>query len=165
MRNIISAISTKNSLTLPIIIAAVFFAVLPLFSGPYYTHIFILVFLNVTLALGYRLSYLTGLPSFCHITFFSLGAYTSAIMTMDLGVPWGVGFICGGLLAGLVAVLFSWPAVRARGPYFFILSFGFYLVVDTIIAHWTSLTGGRGGLEGIPTVLGFTSATPYYYIA
>ena len=165
MSNVITTMVARKDVFIPAVIGAVVLLTLPLFAGAYYEHIFILVFLNVSLAVGYRVAFVTGLGSLCHISFYALGAYTSALMTIRLGVPWGVGFIAGGIIAAGVAALFGWPAVRARGPYFFILSFALFMVIDMVIGNWTSLTGGRGGLEGIPGIAGFASVTPYYYIA
>ena len=72
---------------LPLLIA------FPWFGGDYYLHILILVFLNVVLAVGYRLLYVTGLGSFCHITFFAVGGYTSALLGLKFGLPyWIWGF-------------------------------------------------------------------------
>ncbi len=53
----------------------------PLVGGDYYARIGILVFTNVMLVVGYRLLCLTGLYSFCHITFFAIGGYTSALLS------------------------------------------------------------------------------------
>jgi ABC-type branched-subunit amino acid transport system permease subunit len=66
---------------------AVFLGLVPFVGGDYYAHIGILVFLNVTLVLGYRLLCLTGLYSFCHIAFFGIGAYTSALLSSKLEYP------------------------------------------------------------------------------
>ena len=159
-----SLMGIEKKKLIPILTGAILLCVIPLFAGSYYLHIFILVFLNITLAGGYRLGYITGLGSFCHITFVGLGAYTSAVMTMNLGVPWGVGFICGGLVAAAVAALFAWPTVRARGPYFFVLSFGFFVVMDAVFGNWESVTGGRAGIEHIPPIMGFSSMSANYYI-
>ena len=46
---------------------SVLIGLVPFVGGNYYAHIGILVFLNITLVLGYRLLCLTGLYSFCHV--------------------------------------------------------------------------------------------------
>lgn len=142
-----------------------FLGVLPIFSGSYYTHIFILVFLNITLASGYRLLYITGLGSFCHITLLGMGAYTSALLATKLGLNFGLCFLAAGIVPAVVAALLAWPAVRAKGPYFFIISFGFWVVMDAVFRRWQSLTGGVGGVPNIPPIAGIKSVEFYYYIS
>lgn len=141
-----------------------FLLVLPVFSGPYYAHIFLLLFLNVSLAGGYRLLFVTGLGSFCHITFFAVGAYTSALLAVKVGLPFGLCFVSGGVLAAIVAALIGWPSVRAKGAYFFIITFSFWVVMDSVFRHWIGLTNGTRGISGIPRIMGWTSVNPYYYL-
>jgi branched-chain amino acid transport system permease protein len=145
-------------------LGSLFVLALPFFSGPYYAHIFILVFLNVSLASGYRLLFATGLGSFCHITFFAVGAYTSALLATKLGLPFVVCFLAAGILPAIVAALVGWPSVRAKGAYFFVITFAFWVVMDSVFGHWTSLTRGTQGISGIPPIAGLTSVNPYYYI-
>jgi len=108
---------------------------------------------------------MTGLGSFCHITFYAIGAYTSAILTLKLGLPFGIGFFTGGLMAAGTAALLAWPTVRTRGPYFFITTFAFWAVMNVVFKHWDSVTQGTLGISNIPPIMGFTSVVPYYYIA
>lgn len=149
---------------IPVVAGSLFVLVLPWFSGAYYAHIFILVFLNIILAMGYRLLYVTGLGSFCHVTFYGIGAYASAIFAIKLGLPFGICFLAAGLMAAVIAGLIGLPAVTTRGPYFFLISFAFWAVMDSVFKHWISMTGGATGLRGIPPIMGFGSVTPYYYI-
>ena len=128
-------------------------------------NVFILMFLHVVLATSYRLLYVTGLVSFCHATFYAIGAYTSAVLATKLGLPFGVCFLAAGIVPAVIAALFAWPAVRARGAYFFIISFAFFMVMFSVIKHWPSVTQGVKGIHGIPPVMGFTAMTPYYYLA
>ena len=136
----------------------------PLFSGSYYTHIFILVFLYITLAMSYRLLYVTGLVSFCHVTFYATGAYTSTLLAMKLGLPFGITFLAAGVVAAVLATLLILPVAKARGPYFFLISFGFLMVMDSVFDQWRGMTGGPSGLNGIPPIMGFETVTPYYYM-
>jgi branched-chain amino acid transport system permease protein len=138
--------------------------VLPMFAGGYYTHVAILVFLNITLALGYRLLCLTGLYSFCHITFFAVGAYTSALLSAKLGAPVWLSFLAAGAVAALAAMILIVPAARVRGVYFFLVSFGFLGAMDSVLTHWTSLTGGDAGVIGIPSLVGQGTPQQDYFI-
>lgn len=150
---------------MPVGFGAIFLLVLPHFSGPYYGHIFILVFLHVTLAMGYRLLYITGLASFCHVTFYGIGAYTSSLLTIKIGIPFGICFLTAGLVSAAISILVGWPSMRTKGPYFFLVSFAFFVLMDSVFRHWRSLTGGPGGLTGIPPIMGYTSVIPYYYMS
>lgn len=150
---------------LPLTVGSLFLLFFPLFGGAYYANVFILMFLHVVLATSYRLLYITGLVSFCHATFYAIGAYTSAILATRLGFPFGVCFLAAGIVPAVVAAVFAWPAVRARGAYFFIVSFAFFMVMFSVIKHWPSVTQGVKGIHGIPPVMGLTTVTPYYYLA
>lgn len=149
---------------LPVVVLVAFLGVFPLFGGGYYSHIALLVFLNITLALGYRLLCLTGLYSFCHITFFGVGAYTSALLSTKVGLPVWLCFLAAGLMAAVFSTLLIVPAARVRGVYFFLVSFGFLGVMDSVFTHWTSLTGGDAGIVGIPSLIGSGTTTQDYYV-
>ena len=155
--------SAKKRIILAIL-GIILLSVLPFLSGPYYTHIFILVFINITLAVGYRLLFVTGLASFCHITFYGIGAYTSALLSTRLGFPFLPSFLAAGLASAAAAILLGWQAVRIRGPYFFLISFAFWAVIDSVFKHWRSLTGGPNGIHGIPLILGIANVVFYYYV-
>ena len=149
---------------IPTVIGGSLLLALPWFGRAYYTHIFILVFLNITLALGYRLLYVTGLVSFCHVTFYAIGAYTSAILAMKLGLPFGICFLVGGIAAAATAAFLILVTSRARGAYFFLISFSFLGVMNTVFMQWRGMTGGASGIPDIPPIMGFTTVTPYFYI-
>jgi branched-chain amino acid transport system permease protein len=143
---------------------AVFLGLVPFVGGDYYAHIGILVFLNVTLVLGYRLLCLTGLYSFCHITFFAIGAYTSALLSSKLGYPVWICFIAAGVVAALFSMALILPAARVRGVYFFLVSFGFLGVMDSVFTHWTALTGGAAGVIVYAPIIGTGTQTQDYFV-
>ena len=151
--------------TMFIFLGFILFIIFPRFGGKLFLHILVLVSLNVILASSYRIFYIAGMGSMCHITFYAIGAYTSALFSIRLGLPWIVGFISGGLIAAFFAALISLCAVRSKGAYFFLVTFGFFIVIDSVIAHWNNLTGGRDGIRGIPKIMGINNLTLYYYIA
>jgi len=159
-------ITTRGiNVIIPMTVGSLFLLTLPLFIGQFYMNVLIIVFLNVILATSYRLLYVTGLVSFCHISFFAIGAYTSAALATNLGLPFGVCFLAAGVMPAIIAAAFAWPAVRARGAYFFIITFALFLVIFVVTKHWESVTQGVRGIHGIPPVMGFTTVMPYYYIA
>ena len=143
---------------------AVVLGLVPFVGGDYYAHIGILVFLNITLVLGYRLLCLTGLYSFCHITFFAIGAYTSALLSSKLGYPVWICFIAAGVVAALFSMALIIPAARVRGVYFFLVTFGFLEVMNSVFLHWSSLTGGDAGILVFAPIIGTGTQTQDYFV-
>ena len=156
--------SRRAALVVGAVGLAVLVGLVPFLGGDYYAHIGILVFLNVTLVLGYRLLCLTGLYSFCQITFFGIGAYTSALLSSKVGYPVWICFIAAGVVAALFSMALIIPAARVRGVYFFLVSFGFLGVMDSVFTHWTSLTGGAAGVVVLAPIIGVGSQTQDYFV-
>ncbi|MBQ0750365.1 MAG: branched-chain amino acid ABC transporter permease [Roseovarius sp.] len=136
----------------------------------------ILVFLviNILLVMSYRLLTLTGEWSLGHVVIMGVGAYASALMTKNLGVPVPVGMILGGVTAALLAVLLSFPLFRMKGFYFLIGSFAAGEIIRLIWKRFREPFGGVRGISGIDPMpdfsLGFYSfdffePVSYYYFA
>jgi branched-chain amino acid transport system permease protein len=102
--------------------------------------------MGVDLLLGY-----TGLLSLGHALFFGLGAYTSAIVLKEwvpsfwlaLGVTLLVSTVAGAI-AGVIAI-------RARGVYFALITFGLAEVLSKVVFN-TQRLGGSDGIIGIPVL-------------
>jgi branched-chain amino acid transport system permease protein len=107
------------------------------------------VFSILTVSLNLSMGY-TGLFNLGHAAFFAIGAYTSALLTLGLGVPFWIGLLAGGLVAALFGFLLSLPTLRLRGDYLALGTLGFAFIVEAVLKNWTSLTRGPLGLPGIP---------------
>lgn len=83
---------------------------------------------------------------------FAIGAYTSALVMMKLGLPFIAAWPAGGIAAGIFGLLASLPALRLSGAYLAMVSVAFNVVVFQILVHWTDLTGGPIGLPAVPGV-------------
>ncbi|GJI91108.1 branched-chain amino acid ABC transporter permease [Rugamonas sp. R1(2021)] len=94
---------------------------------------------------------LGGMVSFGHSAFFGIGAYTSAILTIKLGVPVLAGMALGGLGALLAAIVML-PVLRLRGPYFALAILAYAHIFRILATEWTTLTGGSGGIANIPVL-------------
>lgn len=110
------------------------------------------------LALGLNLQYgYTGLINFGVVALYAIGAYTSALLTMQ-GVPIALAMAAGTLLAAACA----WPlgviCLRLRDDYLAIVTLAFAEIVRTVIMSEDWLTAGPRGLPGIPRP--FASMTP-----
>jgi len=128
----------------------------------YYIHILIGVFIFIIMTSSLRLISLSGQISLGHAGFMCAGAYTSALISKDLGwTPW-LTIPIGALLSFVLAILVAIPFVRLRGLYFTMVSLFFGMAVIAINELMENITGGQSGIVGIPRLLGI-SKIPYYY--
>jgi branched-chain amino acid transport system permease protein len=118
----------------------------------YLIHILIIsgIYIILTLSLNLIVGY-TGLAALGHIAFACVGAYTSSLLALNLGVsPW-IGLLIGAILASILGVIVSFPSLRLKGDYLAIATFGLGVIVYSVAKNWVSLTRGPMGLPGIPS--------------
>jgi branched-chain amino acid transport system permease protein len=147
--------------------------VVSLFSSQineYYMQVAITVGINVILAVSLNLvNGYTGQFSLGHAGFMSVGAYTSAAITLFLGPQFlaaagsgvfsvGILFlaalVAGGLLAAVAGFIVGAPSLRLKGDYLAIVTLGFGEIIRVIIRNIKPL-GGSLGLNGIPPYTNF----------
>lgn len=86
-----------------------------------------------------------------HSTFFTLGAYTSTLLLMRVGVsPW-LGMWLGALLGGSVSAAVAYICLRLKGAYYALATFALGQVTLIVANIWTPVTNGTEGLA-IPYV-------------
>ena len=161
--------------TLSIVPVIAFFLFLPLVErDPYILHVLIEIGMVSLPALGLRLIMLTGQLSFGQVAFLAIGAYTSSLLVMKMGMNSWFTLPISGFMAALGGVAIGYPALRIKGAYFAILTLALGEAVSMILLNWTGLTGGADGIFGIPrpndlamagsTLVHFTAdKLPYYY--
>jgi len=123
---------------------------LPSIVSSYYvgltTQIFIMAIFatSLNLLVGY-----TGLPSLGHAAYFGVAGYTAGFLYL-VGIKnlWVV-MISGMALGAITAALLGLLAIRAKGPYFLIITLALAQILWGIAFKWRSLTGGDDGLPGI----------------
>lgn len=122
---------------------------IPIF-GPskYVMHILILVLLNIVLGQSWNLlGGFGGQISFGHAAMYGIGAYTSTLLYLKVGLsPW-IGMIIGGLLASLYATILGFITFRLRGPYFALSTLASAEVLRLVAQNWDTFTGGDDGLS------------------
>jgi branched-chain amino acid transport system permease protein len=109
-----------------------------------------------------------GQVSLGQAAFYGIGAYSSAVLTVQLdGNPW-LGFVLGAVLAGLFAYLVGLVLFRVGGHYLALATIAIGLVLGVVVKQ-LGLTGGEQGLVGVPslTVFGvrFADDVNFYYLA
>jgi len=123
----------------------------------YFIAIAIITLIYLLLASGLNLQYgFTGLINFGHVGFFAIGAYTSALLSLQ-GVPLMVCLIC----AAVASALCAWPigliALRLRDDYLAIVTLGFSESVRMLLQEESWLTRGVHGIPGIPQLFADTA--------
>jgi branched-chain amino acid transport system permease protein len=153
----------------------VFLFLIPLFvKGAYSLHILIMAGITVILTSSLRTIATTGQISLAHAGFMAIGAYTSALLVMKLGLSFWASFPIGGIAAALLALLVGYPFVRVKRVYFAMLTLFMGAIIRLIIMEWRGLTSGTSGLLNIPPPnsivipgllnITFDSKVPYYYL-
>jgi branched-chain amino acid transport system permease protein len=160
-------VRTKTQWTLLIGFLVLLFAA-PLFIGNYWLGIANLIGITLIAATGLNILVgYCGQLSIGHAGFIAVGAYTSAILSSKLGLPFPVALICSGLTAGGIGLIFGIPSVRVKGFYLAITSIAAQFIILWIINHWTSLTGGFDGITAPYASIGgliFDTEGKMYYL-
>lgn len=131
-------------------------SLLDIINNPYYIQVITMLGIYLIAALGLNLiTGVTGQFSFGHAAFMSIGAYASALLTLNLNVPFLASLLAGGLAAAFCGVVLAFPSMRLTGDYLGITTLGFGEIVRVIFINM-EITGGARGLAGIPRETGFT---------
>lgn len=118
--------------------------------------VWLLILLGMNLLTGY-----SGQVSFGHAALVLASAYLTAVLSQQYGFPlWGAIGLSGAATAIVGWVTIGIPAVRLRGPYLAIATFGLMLAFPQILklnvlTQWTQgALGIRGGVVEPPGFLG-----------
>jgi branched-chain amino acid transport system permease protein len=147
-----------------------FFAMLPFFlKDAYYLRILISIGIYIILALSLNLiNGYTGLFSIGHAAFYGIGAYSSALLTLRLGVPFIVALPLSGMIAGFFGFLIGKPTLRLSGIFLTLATLGFNIIYVLLMINLEGLTRGPLGIAGISTPkifsYSFSRQIDYYYL-
>lgn len=111
--------------------------------------VMIMIYASLALALNIPTGY-TGQVSLGNAGFFSIGAYTSAILVTTMGFSFFVSAPLAALLAGIFGLLLGLPSLRLSGSYLSIVTLGFAEIVKMVTLNWQSVTNGPMGIKNIP---------------
>lgn len=134
----------------------------PVFLNEYLLNVMIMTFLWIMLTVSLNLIGTMGYVCICIATFYGIGAYVSALLTMKVEMPFALSLLVGAAAAGAGGVLIGFPAFRVRGHYFAIATLAFALILSLVFSNWHQVTGGDRGITGIFSP--FMTTQSYYYI-
>lgn len=132
----------------------------------YIIHLLILIGIYVILTISLQLSLgFTGLLNLGHIAFFAIGAYTSALLTLN-GVPFLIAFLIAGIFATASGFLLSLLTKKLKGDYLALATIAFTFVIYSVALNWTGLTRGPLGLPGIsrPSIFGIGFSSNFSFL-
>jgi branched-chain amino acid transport system permease protein len=122
--------------------------------------IYIILTLSINLIIGYA-----GQVSLGHAAFFGIGAYTSALVSLNWHFPFPLAVLSAMLLAGACGLGLGLPTLRLKEDYLAIVTLGFGVIIDLVFLN-LEITGGPDGLGGIPPphFLGVSFRSPVAYL-
>jgi len=125
--------------------------------------IFIILASSLNLIIGF-----TGMFSLAHAAFYGLGAYFSALVSLNLGWSFWITMPLAGIFAGLIGAFIGLATLRLRETFLVFGTLAFGEIVRILIMNWNSLTRGPMGVPGIPIpkIFGmpFKNYSYYYYL-
>jgi branched-chain amino acid transport system permease protein len=132
---------------------------LPLVTDQYQQYVVNMVLMYVPVGVGFNVVVGNlGQFAFTNVAFFGIGAYTTGILMLKLGLPWWLTVVPAGIVGALAGCAASVAALRGIR--------GFYLAIITLalgeLLRWTYirsewLTGGSMGMAvPVPDVFGWT---------
>jgi len=120
----------------------------PLYLGNYWLGVANLIGITLIAATGLNIMIgYCGQLSIGHAGFIAVGAYTAAVLTNRLELPFLVGLISAGFTAGFIGLIFGIPSVRVKGFYLAITTIAAQFIIIWVINHWSSVTGGFVGIK------------------
>lgn len=160
-----------KSLALAGLLGALLVLPMALSDRPFELRMMLVIFLYAMLGHGWNiLGGYAGQISVGHGLFFGLGAYTSTVLSLKLGLnPW-LGMAAGGAVAAAAGVLVGIPCFRLKGHYFVIATLVVAESAFQLFIAW-DWVGGAMGLQlpvqeqGLLNLQFHRNKVPYYYIA
>lgn len=149
-----------------IVALALFF--IPLVTNRYTQYMINLTLVYIILALGLNLIFgYAGQFAFANAAFMGIGAYTSSLLTVKMGIPFWFSMPLGGMAAMAIGCILSIPALRLARFYLAIMTMALGEQIQWVLIHWKSMTFGPSGFPIPPPSVGglvFNSDQTIYYI-
>ena len=143
---LLAAVASRRWLVAGAVLAAL---VLPLLLSDF--HLFqmtqILVYAIAILGLNLLTGY-NGQISLGHGAFYAMGAYVSAILSTQVGMPYWATIPVAAIICLLAGFLFGLPALKLEGHYLALATFALALSVPPLLKY-QSLEAWTGGVQGI----------------
>lgn len=162
----------KSALVPAAVLTTAVLLVAPRFLSEHHMHVLIQIALFAYLSLCWNiLGGFAGQLSFGHALFMAVGAYTSTLLLLHLGLsPW-LGMLVGGVLAALTGLFIGYLSFRygIKGAYFALVTLAFTEIARIVALNTPAIGGALGLYIPIQTndfwQLKFVQKSQYYYVA
>ncbi len=107
---------------------------------------------SLSLVAGY-----SGQISLAHAGFYGIGAYTTALLSVNFNIPVLITLPAALIISGFIAFTVSKVAMKTADDYYVIITLGIQVVIFSIMNNWQQVTRGPFGIPGIPafSIAGF----------
>jgi branched-chain amino acid transport system permease protein len=124
--------------------------------NPYFAFVLtrILIFIILAMGLNILMGY-AGQLVFAHAALFGVGAYTTGLLQVRLGLDFPVSALMGTLAATAIGSVLVLPALRLSGIYLAISTLAVAQAIQWTFLNWVSVTYGPGGFRAPSIDLGF----------
>jgi branched-chain amino acid transport system permease protein len=128
-----------------------FAAVAPTFLNAYYLFVAntILIYVLLSIGLNILVGY-AGQLAFANAAMFGIGAYGTGLLQVHFGWPFWLAFPLGALIATIVGLAISLPALRLSGLYLALSTLAFAQFTQWVFLNWEAVTFGAGGFKTPP---------------
>jgi branched-chain amino acid transport system permease protein len=140
----------KAAIPIAVIIAA---AMLPFVTANAYQAyilnilgLYMLLNFGLNISLGY-----CGQINFAMAALWGVGAYTSTLLTVDLGVNVWLALPVSGLVAAGLGALVGTPSLKVRSHYLAIVTIGLASIINLVLVNERNITRGAIGIPNIPS--------------
>ena len=162
---------TASRSIVPFVAAVAAATALPFVLTPYFIHVLIQILMFAYLSYCWNiLGGFAGQLSFGHAMFMAVGAYTSTMLLLKLGLtPW-LGMLVGGVLAALIGLFIGYVSFRygIKGPYFGLTTLAFAEISRHVALNIAAIGGALGLYITIRSTdvwqMKFVEKGAYYYV-
>jgi branched-chain amino acid transport system permease protein len=137
-----------------IVIGLAVLATVPLFATTYWLDVLNRIGIAIIGAIGLNILVgYTGQISIGQAAFLAVGAYATAILEANAGLPFYVAIPLAAVITSLFGLVFGIPSLRLKGLYLAIATLAAHFITAYVLIHWESMTKGVIGLMVPPATL------------
>ena len=138
-----------------IVLVLAVLAVVPYYATTYWLDVMNRIGIAIIGAIGLNILVgYTGQISIGHAAFLAVGAYATAILEINAGLPFYLAIPLAALITAGFGLIFGIPSLRLKGLYLAIATLAAHFIATYGIIHWERLTNGVLGLM-VPTATVF----------